>query len=249
MELRRESVVLKDGSRRRESFTLAASLSTATIKMRRFMSLAAFVLLASTAQAQDTTVVIIRHLPAQQDTGVVVRHLAPASAAVRAPVRAPAQSQRMAPPYGAPRYALRSTTLVAKDPYVGTMLSFVFPGGGQYYAGANGKGLALTLIGIGAPIIGFANVNRDQTKLLYYGQGAPPSGYNCSVYNTSPMYGSGGCRNRTDWTPAAVGLGVGITAWLYGLATAGTDVQHWNQAHGVRFMTAPGRAGFAVALP
>src|ERR1019366_1259301 len=108
MELRRESVVLKDGSRRRESFTLAASLSTATIKMRRFMSLAAFVLLASTAQAQDTTVVIIRHLPAQQDTGVVVRHLAP--------VRAPAQSQRMAPPYGAPRYALRSTTLVAKDP-------------------------------------------------------------------------------------------------------------------------------------
>ena len=202
--------------------------------MRRFMSLAAFVLLASTAQAQDTTVVIIRHLPAQQDTGVVVRHLAPAPA--------PAQSQRMAPPYGAPRYALRSTTLVAKDPYVGTMLSFVFPGGGQYYAGANGKGLAITLIGIGAPIIGFANVNRDRT---YYGQG----GYNCSVYNTSSMYGSGGCRNRTDWAPATIGLGVGITAWLYGIATAGTDVQHWNQAHGVRFMTAPGRAGFAVALP
>lgn len=246
MELCRESVVLKDGSRRRESLTLAASLSTATIKMRRFISLAAFVLLASTAQAQDTTVVIIRHLPAQQDTGVVVRHLAPAPAPASAAVRAPAQSQRMAPPYGAPRYALRSTTLVAKDPYVGTMLSFVFPGGGQYYAGANGKGLALTLIGIGAPIIGFANVNRDQA---YYGQGAPSPGYNCSVYNTSSMYGSGGCRNRTDWAPATIGLGVGITAWLYGIATAGTDVQHWNQAHGVRFMTAPGRAGFAVALP
>ena len=201
--------------------------------MRRLIGFAAFTLLASAANAQDTTVVIVRHLPAQQDTGIVVRHLAP-------------PPQRTAPPYGTPRYALRSTAVVAKDPKLGTMLSFVFPGGGQYYAGANGKGLALTLIGIGAPIIGFANVNRDQT---YYGQGAPTSGYNCGVYNTSPMYGSGGCRNRTDWAPAAIGLGVGITAWLYGMATAGTDVQHWNQAHGVRFMTAPGRAGFAVALP
>ena len=201
--------------------------------MRRLIGFAAFTLLASAANAQDTTVVIVRHLPAQQDTGIVVRHLAP-------------PPQRTAPPYGTPRYALRSTAVVAKDPKLGTMLSFVFPGGGQYYAGANGKGLALTLIGIGAPIIGFANVNRDQT---YYGQGAPTSGYNCGVYNTSPMYGSGGCRNRTDWAPAAIGLGVGITAWLYGMATAGTDVQHWNQAHGIRFMTAPGRAGFAVALP
>jgi hypothetical protein len=229
----------------------------ATIYMRRLIGFAAFTLLTSAANAQDTTVVIVRHLPAQQDTGVVVRHLAPAPApapaAVRAPVRAPAQSQRMAPPYGAPRYALRSTTLVAKDPYVGTMLSFVFPGGGQYYAGATAKGLALTLIGIGAPIIGFANVNRDHGYNNIVPLSSGVSG-GCIAYAGGPsMYGYGGgyCpdHHRYDWTPAAVGLGVGITAWLYGVATAGTDVRHWNQAHGVRFVTAPGRAGFAVALP
>ncbi|MFI5244062.1 MAG: hypothetical protein ACHQQR_02470, partial [Gemmatimonadales bacterium] len=67
--------------------------------MRRFIAVAALMLLASTARSQDTVVVIVRHLPAQQDTGVVVRHLgAP-------PERA--APQRMAPPYGAPRYALR----------------------------------------------------------------------------------------------------------------------------------------------
>ena len=181
------------------------------------------------AQAQDTTVVVVRHIPAQRDTNVVVRHIAPPP------------TQRSAPAVGAPRYALRSGAVIAKDPRLGTMLSFVFPGGGQYYAGAEAKGLALTLIGIGAPIIGYANVNRDNGTY---------NGYGCGIYNgPSGVYGGGPCRGHHDYTPAAIGLGVGITAWLYGVATAGTDVQHWNQAHGVRFVTAPGRAGFAVALP
>jgi len=48
---------------------------------------------------------------------------------------------------------------------------------------------------------------------------------------------------------ALIGLGVGITAWLYGIATAGRDVQHWNQAHGIRFVRAPGRFGIAVPVP
>ena len=215
--------------------------------MRRFIAVAALMLLASTAKSQDTVVVIVRHLPVQPDTGVVVRRLAP-------PPERPAP-QRMAPPYGAPRYALRpGATVVANDPRVGTMLSFVFPGGGQYYAGAQAKGLAITLLGIGAPIIGFANVTR------HHDYGTPVPVYNgvpqqmndpgCTGYTPmSQSYYGASCRGRYDWTPAAIGLGVGITAWLYGVATAGTDVQHWNQAHGVRFMTAPGRAGFAVALP
>jgi hypothetical protein len=212
--------------------------------MRRFMGLAVLVLLASSAKAQDTVVVIVRHVPARQDPGVVVRPLAP-----------PRQLQRTAPPYGAPRYALGSTAVFAKNPYAGAMLSFVFPGGGQYYAGATGKGLAISLIAIGAPIIGFANVNREHTN--YDGFGPLSPGYNCGVYNGPAIYGNGGsrsyggrdCRGRYDYTPAAIGLGVGITTWLYGLVTAGSDVQHWNQSHGVRFVAAPGRAGFAVALP
>jgi hypothetical protein len=212
--------------------------------MRRFVGFAALTLLASVAKAQDTTVVVVRHLPVAQDTGVVVRHLAPPPP----PQQRSAPPQGMASPYGASRYSLRSTTVVAKDPNLGTMLSFVFPGGGQYYAGQEAKGLALTLIGIGAPIIGFANVNRDHAN--YNGFGPPPPGSNCIAYaGGSGFAGGGNCRGRYDYTPAAIGLGVGITAWLYGMATAGTDVQHWNQAHGVRFVTAPGRVGFAVAVP
>ena len=203
--------------------------------MRRFIGLAALLLLASGAHAQDTTVVVVRHLPPRQDTNVVGRHIDPAS-------------QRTGP-YGAPRYALNRTAVIAKDPKFGTFLSFIFPGGGQYYADRPGKGLALTMLGIGAPIVGFNSVNRN--RVSYGGFGPPPPGYdNCTAYASGPMYyGGGGCRDRRDWTPAAVGLGVGITAWLYGMATAGNDVQHWNQAHGVRFVTGPGRVGFAVAVP
>jgi hypothetical protein len=194
--------------------------------MRRFIGTAALFMLASAAHAQDTTVVVVRHLPQQQDTNVVVRHLSPA--------------QQRTGPYGASPYAPNRTSVLAKDPHFGSFLSFIFPGGGQYYADRPGKALFLTALGIGAPIIGFNAVNRDR---YYYGGG-------CATYASGPGYpGSFDCRGRYDWTPAAVGLGVGITAWLYGIATAGTDVQHWNQAHGVRFVTYPGRAGFAVALP
>ncbi|HEV8410890.1 MAG TPA: hypothetical protein VGQ30_10295 [Gemmatimonadaceae bacterium] len=188
--------------------------------MRRFFGLAAFALLTSVAHAQDTTVVIVRHLPAARDTGVVVRRLAP---------------QRSAPPM-APRYGYRSNAVFAKDPNMGTLLSFVFPGAGQYYAGNQGKGLAITLLAIGAPIIGYANVHHESDQFSGSGCFPDPSGFDR-------------CRAHTDWTPAAIGLGVGITSWLYGVATAGTDVQRWNQAHGVRFISAPGRVGLAVALP
>jgi hypothetical protein len=220
------------------------------IDMRRFMGLAVLALLASSAKAQDTIVVIVRHIPAQQDTGVIVRPLAPPPQRTAQPYRAqPYGAQPYgAQPYGAPRYAPGATAVVAKNPYAGTMLSFVFPGGGQYYAGATAKGLAISLIGIGAPIIGFASVNREHTR--YDGFAPQYAGNNCAAYGGGPaLNGARDCRGRYDWAPALTGLGVGVAAWLYGVATAGSDVQHWNQAHGVRFVTAPGRAGFAVALP
>jgi hypothetical protein len=218
---------------------MSSSLYMASIDMHRLMSLAALVLVASVAKAQDTTVVVVRHLPAQQDTTVTVRHLAPA-AQPAGPVAAP----RVAPaPYGVPRYGLRTNGVYAKDPYLGTSLSFLFPGGGQYYAGNNGKGFLLTALAIGAPIVGYANVNHQHADIVNTPDG-PTSA--CNVYG--PQGASPGCR-RTDWTPAAIGLTVGIGSWLYGIATAGTDVQHWNQAHGVRFVAGPGRVGFAVAVP
>jgi hypothetical protein len=208
--------------------------------MRRLMSLAALIFAASVAKAQDTTVVVVRHLPAQQDTTVTVRHIAPApQAAPRASIE-----PRMAPPYGAPRYGFRSTGLYAKDPNVATSLSFLFPGGGQYYAGNSGKGFLITALAIGAPIIGYANVNHNPSSTIVETPDGPRSA--CDVYG--PGGAVSGCHH-TDWTPAAIGLTVGIGSWLYGIATAGTDVQHWNQAHGVRFVSAPGRVGFAVAVP
>jgi hypothetical protein len=145
-------------------------------------------------------------------------------------------------PYAVSPYSARNLR-IAKDPGLGTALSLFFPGGGQYYAGATSKGTILTLLGIGAPIIGYANVTRHYD---FRDVNTPDGTLPCNN-----VYGPNGnsCRWHYDWTPAAVGLGVGITAWLYGVATAGSDVQHWNQAHGVRFVTAPGRVGFAVAIP
>ena len=185
--------------------------------MRRFLGLAALMLIGSAARAQDTTVVVVRHLPAQQDTSVVVRHLAPAP--------------RLVSPYATPRRPAPANGIIAKDPRFGTFLSFIFPGGGQYYADKPAEGLALTMLGIGAPILGENAAIHD--------------GGDC--YATPGFYG-GYCRHR-DYTSAALGWTVGIASWLYGVATAGTDVQRWNQAHGVRFMYAPGRVGFAVAVP
>jgi hypothetical protein len=208
-------------------------LSIANTDMRRLTSIAAFLILAASANAQDTTVVV-RHIGPQQDTGVTVRHLAPAPAGTAPAGTAPAGTAPVAgAPYGAPRYGLRSTQLIAKDPRLATSLSFIFPGGGQYYAGMPGRGFAITAIAIGAPIIGYSDVNRE------------PS-YDCGTSRFGTEYICGGHR---DYTPAAIGLGVGITAWLYGIATAGTDAQRWNQAHGIRFVNAPGRFGFAVAVP
>lgn len=190
--------------------------------MRRFISFATFFVLASSASAQDTTVVV-RHLSPQQDTGVTVRHIAPQDQA-----RASAPYAR---PNGSPRYALRSDAMIAKDPNIATSLSFFFPGAGQYYAGMPGKGLVITAFAIGAPIVGYSDVNRQPDD--------------CA----SNQFGAQFCRGHRDYTPAAVGLGVGITAWLYGIVTAGTDAQRWNRAHGIRFVNAPGRVGFAVAVP
>jgi hypothetical protein len=192
--------------------------------MRHLLSFAALLLAAATANAQDTAVVV-RHIGPQQDTGVTVRHIAPHDQAGAAAPYARA--------YGTPRYAPRSRVLIFKDPNVATSLSFIFPGGGQYYSGASGKGFAITALAIGAPIIGYADVNRQ------------PS-YDCGTSRFGTQFVCGG---RRDYTPAAIGLGVGITAWLYGIATAGSDAQRWNLAHGVRFVNAPGRIGFAVAVP
>jgi hypothetical protein len=208
--------------------------------MRPLATLTALTLLASAANAQDTTVVVVRHIQPAQDTTVSVRHLGTqADTAARA-----VPPRRVFVPY-APRYVLRRNVIPVKDPYLGTSLSFLFPGGGQYYAGNTGKGFMLTLLGIGAPVVGYANVTRDRP--IINGVGTPPPGYyNCSA-NGSGFFR--GCGYRYDWTPAAIGLTVGIGAWLYGIATAGTDVQRWNRAHGVTFVQGPGRMGFAVPIP
>jgi hypothetical protein len=206
--------------------------------MRPLSILFALLLLAPSAKAQDTTVVVVRHIQSAQDTTVTVRHL---SAQTDTAAR-PLPPRRVGPLY-APRYALRpNNTIPAKDPYLATSLSFFFPGGGQYYAGNPGKGFMLTLLGIGGPVVGYANVTRERP--VYNGVGAPPPGY----YNC-PTGVFARCGYRYDWTPAAVGLTVGVGAWLYGIATAGTDVQKWNKAHGVTFYRAPGRMGFAVPFP
>jgi hypothetical protein len=198
--------------------------------MRTLLVSSALLLLASAAQAQDTTVVIVKHIPSVQDTGVVVRHIDADSATARP---APRRMQPpMGPPYGSRYPASNTNTIIAKDPRLASSLSFIFPGGGQFYAENPGKGFLITALSIGAPIIGYNSVQHGGNWVgCYPGQGGP-------CYQT-----------RTDWTPAAIGLTVGIGTWLYGIATAGNDALKWNKAHNVRFVVEPRRFGLAVAMP
>src|SRR5471032_2652872 len=96
-----------------------------TTDMRHLAGLTASLLLASALHAQDTTVVIVRHIGTQQDTNVVVRRLTPPQERAEAPQRATVAR-------GPARYSPNSNGIIAKDPRLGTTLSFVFPGGGQY---------------------------------------------------------------------------------------------------------------------
>ncbi len=206
--------------------------------MRRIIACSALILVASSARAQDTTVVVVRHIPSVQDTAVVVRHINSDSAA--SSTRAP---RRMSPPNGPPygtRFPARSDiTVLAKDPHYATGLSLLFPGGGQYYSENPGKGFLITALAIGAPLIGYANVHHYDDNIAY------AQGFACPAFGCGPQE----ARRRTDWTPAAIGLTVGIASWFYGIVTAGSDAEKWNKSHNVRLTAAPGRFGLAVALP
>jgi hypothetical protein len=203
--------------------------------MRRLPVLVAMLLSASPALAQDT--VIVRHVGPPQDTAVVVRHIAPPPGLI---YRIPPPGSNAPPPAFGPRpLAFR---LPPKDPGLGTMLSVVFPGGGQFYAGEQGEGAALMVLGIGAPVLGILASQPNA-----WNNGPSYSGANC---NSTPFgFRSGGtCRGYNE-TPAVIGIGVGAAAWLFGVATASTDVERWNQAHGVQFVSAPGHGGVAVPFP
>lgn len=208
--------------------------------------LTALILLASAALAQDTTVVVIRHIPAASDTSVVVRRL-PGPSAAAASTRS--QPPRRSGPANPPRIGARSAGFLPKDPYTGTLLSVLVPGGGQYYAGATAKGAVLTLLGYGAPLMGLASVTHEHSSWDgFHSMGT--TGHDCYMLGGSRGFPQASdCHGRSDWTPAAIGLGVGAGAWLYGIVTAGSDVQRWNKAHGVRLMVAPGRMGVMVPIP
>jgi hypothetical protein len=101
------------------------------------------------------------------------------------------------------------------DPGSATLLSFLITGGGQLYAGQTGKGVGLLLVGTGAPIVGWAASESDTT---------------CDSF---------GCTTETNFTPLYVGAGVGLAAWLYGIATAGEDARIANRAAGFSAQVRP----------
>jgi hypothetical protein len=205
--------------------------------MRRLPVLFAMLLSASPALAQDS--VIVRHITPSQDTAVVVRHLPAAQDGTPLVTRIPPPPPNARPVFPLPRpLAFR---LPPKDPGVGTMLSIFFPGGGQFYAGAEGKGAALMFLGLGAPIAGLI-ASQSNTWNNGYSNGR------CNGYESPFGFQSGSCHGYNPG-PAEVGIGIGAAAWLVGVATAGTDVEHWNQAHGVRFVAQANRVGVAIPFP
>jgi hypothetical protein len=90
-----------------------------------------------------------------------------------------------------------------KDGAVGVLFGFLLTGGGQFYAGANGKGAVL----LGLSVVEVA--------------GAVSAVNNCSPYCTD-----------SDLTGADILLFGAVFNWVYGMATAPGDARRWNEEHG-----------------
>lgn len=101
-----------------------------------------------------------------------------------------------------------------KDPSLATALSIIFPGGGQLYTERNGKAAVIAGVGLGGVGIGLLQYSRSQCA-------QDGGGSNCSSYG-AVVYG---------------GVAA-LSAWLYGVATAGNDARKYNAEHSAMAMRA-----------
>ena len=127
-----------------------------------------------------------------------------------------------------------------KDAGVATVLGFVIPGGGQYYAEAPVKGLAITVATATAVGIGISRshgtVYRNEMRIV-------------PVTAANPL----GIEFRNVWVkgadhrPAYAGALVGGIVWAYGIFSAPADARRANE-RGPRVSVTPQSIGVTVVF-
>lgn len=116
-------------------------------------------------------------------------------------------------------------TYAQKDGAVGVMFGFLLTGGGQFYAGNNGKGAMLLGLSLAEVVTAVSVVNG------------------CDPYCTDSQI-----------TTAEVLLLPALFNWVYGMATAPGDVRRWNEEHARIARVRPvmergeGRVGVGLAV-
>lgn len=126
------------------------------------------------------------------------------------------------------------TPSAPKDAGVATVLGFLIPGGGQYYAEATGKGLAYTALTVSAVLTG-NHLSHDARYRL--------------TLNERTFRFDSSLAEPADRTPLVIGAAIGGAVWLLGAITAPDDARRANAKRArVTVVSDPKRLGLAVAF-
>jgi hypothetical protein len=129
-----------------------------------------------------------------------------------------------------------------KDAGVATLLGFVFPGGGQYYAEDTGKGLLITMLTAGAIGLGVVNSHGDVYRSDLVTVPRTPS-------NPLGLEFQKTLDRPANHTPLVIGAAVAGVTWFFGAITAGEDATRANQRRSaVSAIVSPTRYGLALAF-
>jgi len=107
-------------------------------------------------------------------------------------------------------FAQQATKPGFKETGTATLWSVLITGGGQFYAGESGKGLALLGGSLGSVILGAA-LSTDATCDI--------SGFNISC-------------NEANFTPLYAGIGASLALWIYGIMDAPKAAKRTNAKNG-----------------
>ena len=160
-------------------------------------------------------------LEVQHRMGIV--NLTVANATVAGP--APSEMAITAHPVERTTAPDRALGYSRKDGAVGVLFGFLLTGGGQFYAGNNGKGVALLGLSLAEVVTAVSVINR------------------CDPY----------CCDSEITTAQALLLPA-VFNWVYGMATAPGDVRRWNEEHARVTRVRPvmeqrdGRTGLGLAV-
>lgn len=97
-----------------------------------------------------------------------------------------------------------------KDPGTSSLFAVLITGGGHFYSGESGKGLALLGGSIGSLVLGISL--SEEASLTCWN-------YNCTV--------------EENLTPLYLGAAVAAGLWIYGIADAGNAARRSNERNGI----------------